>query len=88
MSGEGPGLFSLQVACLLMGGAVSKPSWLFGFRYPVSAPSPGASFVWGRFLGTNGPIYQLPGLLVLLNVPQYDCCLCLYSPAPSPSHVR
>ena len=40
----------------------------------------------GQVFGANGPRYQLPGLLVLLNVPQYDCCPCLYSPDPSPPY--
>ena len=62
--------------CLLMGGAVLKPSWLFGFRHPVSAPPPGASFVWGRFLAPTGQ-----------DISCQRCWFCWTSPSMTAAHV-
>ena len=66
-----------SLVCLLMGGAVSKPSWLFGFRHPVSSPLPGASFVWGRFLALTGQ-----------DISWQPCWFCWMSPSMTAAHVR
>lgn len=77
MSREGPGLFGVsadgwccveaQLVVRLQASGLITSSW--------------SQFCVGQVFGANGPRYQLAALLVLLNVPQYDCCPCPCSPA-------